>query len=346
MINLTEKIRRFLKIEEALSDKRDHHIDALKGLTIMLVLIGHSVQISDVNFDNNLLFRVIYSFHMPMFMFLSGFILLTQFGYSFLNYIKKNTVRLVVPFLFWYFISYVIVCFHHDVSFVAYFLDLAKSPGRGLWFLWVLFLNSTLLFGALKLARYKNQQHRENYFVIGAILLSMVFSSDFLALADVKQYFPYYATGFFVSKYRDAFKGRKKMIYAICLVAFPLLVLGWKRNDLPLFYPALLQFIDNQPIARLIVSIYKYAVAFTGFGFCSFWLDSIRKTRLFLVFCWLGIFTLDIYVCHSYFLIGFGRGVIQYFSAAFIAMVLSLALTILIMKRFKITRLLLLGQRS
>jgi fucose 4-O-acetylase-like acetyltransferase len=90
-----DKIKAFLKIDEALANGRDHHIDALKGVAIILVVLGHSIQINDPNYDNNLLFMLVYSFHMPMLMFLSGFILSTQFGYYLLNYLKKNAVRLL-----------------------------------------------------------------------------------------------------------------------------------------------------------------------------------------------------------------------------------------------------------
>jgi fucose 4-O-acetylase-like acetyltransferase len=344
MLDFFAKIKNLLNIDKLKTNKRNHHIDALKGVAIILVVLGHSVQVNDANFDNNLLFRIIYSFHMPMFMFLSGYILLAQLGHSFLGYLKKNAIRLLVPFLVWYFVSYIIICFQKDVSLATYFLDLARSPGRGLWFLWILFLNSTLLFCALKLACYKNWQNRENYFVIAAILLSMACSADFFALADVKQYFPYYAAGFFVRKYRDTLKDRKKIIYAVSMISFPILSLAWKRNDFPMFYPALLQVLDNQHIARLLVSIYKYAVSFTGIAFCSFVLERIKQTGLSCFLGWLGMFTLDIYVCHSYFMIGFGDGALRYFTATAASLLISLSLSLLLMRRFKITRLLLLGQ--
>lgn len=338
------KIKAFLKVDDALALGRNHHIDALKGVAILLVVLGHSVQVHDANFDNNPLFRVIYSFHMPMFMFLSGFIVPTQLGYSYLDFIKKNALRLLLPFFVWYMVSYVVIRANQDVSLVTYYLNLLKSPGIGLWFLWVLFLNSALLVGALKLSRCRNWQHRENFFVLGAILLSLAASPDILGLSEVKKYFPYYAAGFFISKYSHIFRKRKNWIYAVAVIAFPLLVLGWKRNELPLFYPALVQLLDNQPLARLLASIYKYAVAFTGIAFCSFILDRIRRSGLFNFFCWLGLFTLDIYVCHSYFMIGVGAGACRYLVAFAAALLIPLALTLLLMRRFKITRLLLLGQ--
>jgi fucose 4-O-acetylase-like acetyltransferase len=344
-MSFKDKIKIFLQIDKILDSGRDHKIDALKGIAIILVVLGHSVQHNNPNYDNNLLFRVIYSFHMPMFMFLSGFIVLGKSGYTFLAYVKKNAIRLLIPFFIWYFVSYVIVRFHQDVSLALYFFDLAKSPGRGLWFLWILFLNSALLFGALKLARYKKQQHSENYFVIAAILLSLTASADFLALADVKQYFPYYAAGFFVCKYRNAIKARREIIYLVAVAVFPLLVLSWKRDAFPTFYPGLLHFL-NEDIAKLVVSIYKYTVAFGGIALCSFIMERIRQSWLYSFFSWLGMWTLDIYACHSYFLFELSNAAWWYFCAAIMSLFLSLALSFLLLRRFKITKILFLGQTS
>ena len=339
-----DQIKGFLKIDEALVDGRDHHIDALKGVAIILVVLGHAIQLNNPNYDNNLLFRIVYSFQMPMFFFLSGFILSTQLGNSLLNYLKKNAVRLLVPFIVWYLISYIFVRFQTDISLPAYLFALIKSPAGGLWFLWVLFWNSFLLFAVLKIARLKNWLRWENYFIIAAILLSRTASADFLGLSEVKQYFPYYAAGFFVCKYLDVLKGKRKIIYAVAVVAFPVLILGWKRNEFPTFYPVLLQLFNDKGTARLIVSIYKYAVSFLGIALSSFILAGIKGTRAYWFLCWLGTLTLDIYVCHGYFIFGFGNGTWQYLCAALVSLSLSCALTLLLVKRFKVTRLMLLGQ--
>lgn len=50
--------------------------DSLKGLLMLLVVIGHAIQslIRDDCYDNHL-WNIIYSFHMPAFMALSGWLL-------------------------------------------------------------------------------------------------------------------------------------------------------------------------------------------------------------------------------------------------------------------------------
>lgn len=49
--------------------------DSLKGLLIILVVLGHSIQGTyGSDCENNHLWNIIYSFHMPAFMAVSGFL--------------------------------------------------------------------------------------------------------------------------------------------------------------------------------------------------------------------------------------------------------------------------------
>lgn len=58
--------------------KRSTSVDLLKGYAIILVVLGHALQYNINNFDNNIVFRIIYSFHMPLFMFASGYVAFYQ----------------------------------------------------------------------------------------------------------------------------------------------------------------------------------------------------------------------------------------------------------------------------
>jgi len=105
------------------------------------------------------------------------------------------------------------------------------------------------------------------------------------------------------------------------------------------------EFFGQGGFARFLVSIYKYVIAFLGMAVVAFLLECVRHTRFYIFLCWVGTMTLDIYVCHHYFLnMGLGSGFLQYFSAAVLAFIGSLILTLLILRRFRITRVLLLGQ--
>lgn len=56
-----------------MSDDRSKGLDILKGLLMVLVLLGHSMENEDIR--DNLLRAWIYSFHMPAFLFVSGYVI-------------------------------------------------------------------------------------------------------------------------------------------------------------------------------------------------------------------------------------------------------------------------------
>ena len=49
-------------------------LDNLKAYGIILVIIGHSIVITAANDSTGMLMKLIYSFHMPLFFFISGYL--------------------------------------------------------------------------------------------------------------------------------------------------------------------------------------------------------------------------------------------------------------------------------
>lgn len=74
--------------------ERIQEIDIAKGIGILLVIIGHSVPYESI------LHTWIYSFHMPLFFILSGFVITRDNDISFTGLLKKN-ITLLSNYLFW-----------------------------------------------------------------------------------------------------------------------------------------------------------------------------------------------------------------------------------------------------
>lgn len=68
----------FCGVEDFIVERRNQQLDIVKGFAIVLVVLGHAIQYTYRDFDNLFVFRLIYSFHMPLFMFVSG--MLVQFN--------------------------------------------------------------------------------------------------------------------------------------------------------------------------------------------------------------------------------------------------------------------------
>ena len=83
-----------------MSNKRILYFDALKFFAIWLVVLGHYLQEIDCGSVGSYTNQVIYTFHMPLFIMISGFF--AQKGEpSFRNLIIKKTTTLLLPVIIW-----------------------------------------------------------------------------------------------------------------------------------------------------------------------------------------------------------------------------------------------------
>lgn len=90
--------------------KRILYIDALKAVLMFLVVWGHTIQYTNTNEGlNNPIAAFIYSFHMPMFMMLSGMFFKRQLQLQFSTLLRKNFLRLILPALVITFLLFLII---------------------------------------------------------------------------------------------------------------------------------------------------------------------------------------------------------------------------------------------
>ena len=99
-------------------ESRIKFIDALKGFAILLVVMGHTItymysqpyeqMLSEYPKVTMFWWKLIYSFHMPLFMFISGYLFCRENGYSVQSGLKtlwKRTYTLLLPFISWILIT-------------------------------------------------------------------------------------------------------------------------------------------------------------------------------------------------------------------------------------------------
>lgn len=168
--------------------ERDISFDIVKGICILLMIIGHSAASSQVT-------NFIYSFHMPVFLFISGYFLSQK---KITEILQKNFRTIVVPCVFVY-----LVCFgaKYGIQTLGINHRLFSNPRiqnwesiahayLPIWFLWTLF-ESRLLFHFL--LKIKNEmlllllcfifalfftniaQYSNIPFAIGQTMRSMIF---------------------------------------------------------------------------------------------------------------------------------------------------------------------------
>ena len=158
--------------------KRIEYIDIARGIGILLVVLGHNdfAQISPLGY------RLIYSFHMPLFFFLSGYFL--NVSIPFVDFLKKRFNSLLKPYLFTVFLIYFTSISFGKMGLVTAFQRIAKALYAStiyidwvqLWFLPHLFVVS--LYAFLFLMIFNRWDNR--YIRWGALVTTLILSSFWL----------------------------------------------------------------------------------------------------------------------------------------------------------------------
>lgn len=128
--------------------EREKWADILKGFGAILVVIGHLV------FYESNAKVYIYSFHMPLFFFISGYLYKSE--KNFFKYLRKKTKSLLCPYFFFAFVS-IIICYlldgitmsKKDIILNFFFVNGSFYFNSSLWFLVIMFF-TIITFNLLK----------------------------------------------------------------------------------------------------------------------------------------------------------------------------------------------------
>ncbi|WP_243347472.1 acyltransferase family protein [Parabacteroides sp. FAFU027] len=294
--------------------QRNELIDVIKGFAILLVVLGHAVQYNVKAFDQHILFRVIYSFHMPLFMFISGFVACGTFDGSF-QVLRKRFNSLIIPFFSWLAITDLLGLLfnylHYQDPIISYHSPIAVilSPSNGgLWFLWILFQNYLILFLALRIKFI-----REEWCILLLGILIFVLSEYFRkipvihGLRNSGWYLIFFSLGYMLNRYKEQTLPFLRKTFPLILLLFVLTVSVWYRAKTP-------KVIFSFPLylRSYIYYIYLFLVPITGVFSVWFILEKMIQIKLLkLLFSQLGVISLAIYAIHYYF-ISLGIAIFQF----------------------------------
>ncbi len=260
------------------------YIDNLKGFAIILVVLGHLIQYITVP-DNYLydgLWRWIYSFHMQLFVMISGMTARTHLltFNDLKTVVSRRFVQLIIPFIVW---TVIFSLSFRDFSFIP---KAIIDPGVGYWFLWDLFFISI----AFSLAVVLHNQTRLNLLLsIGGVFLLLVLLSFLLGhrfdSGRIYRLFPFYVLGYYISRLNLKTSQLGFLAGGIILHCF--LAMFWfpsQPSSSITHYPMINHFLSSLPY-RLIVSLIgcvSYYALFKVIGgfFDNSWLNKFGKLTL------------------------------------------------------------------
>ena len=241
------------------------YIDFLRGFAILLVVLGHTVQyVTHPNsFDQDVVFRMIYSFHIPLFFFISGLTtpMRSISSDEFKNKIFKRTKQLLIPFVIWKVLSCILVGFNEP------FYNLFLYPDNGLWFLWVLFFDYLIFHIVLMISCMVYP--KPFVCLIAAYLLLRVISIfvNICGFGMVSNFFLYFIIGSYIGQYKGKIlhMPHKLSTIIVFFVCFMLFYSFWYRdiNAIPSDLPYWVCQLNK-------ILVYRIMTAFMGIGLFLF----------------------------------------------------------------------------
>lgn len=274
---------------------RQPFIDYIKALAIILVIVGHVIQkvLYCDNYADTFLFRFIYSFHMPLFMIMSGYVVgLAPEKYlktKFTDVLHKRFYALMVPFISWTVIGAI------RAGSFRYIVNIVLDPQNGLWFLWALFFIS-LIHKLLENVTKGKPVLMGGAILITFFLLKVVssivdgrFAIDQIAIHTIN-----YSMGYALCKYGILGKSMKhnapaKIFIGVVLftVMLPLYHWGNEPFDLPL----------PGAVNKFLYLLFRLSIGIVGSLTIMSFFYTLKSYRL-RVLEYIGKRTLGIYTIH------------------------------------------------
>ncbi len=137
----------------------------MRGIAMLLVVLGHTMQGSAVGSENSFLFNVIWSLQMPLFILISGYV--TRYsrpitdGAGLLKYIGRRTLAYMLPFAVWSFLIRGFIFGQRKYLNITWHL---RHMDSGYWFLATVWTIS-MIFGISACTDFRCRVYRNMRFV-------------------------------------------------------------------------------------------------------------------------------------------------------------------------------------
>lgn len=258
--------------------ERNQRIDFYKFFAIVTVVIGHSIQygsgsvfLSEPLLENPV-FRFIYSFHMPLFMLISGYLFYCSVTHhSFLHNIISRFTSLFVPIVAWniiHFMAYI----RHDKpqTFLRLFHDYLVTMINNSWFLWAIFYCS---FAVLLV----NRLFKDNIWIYLLGLMVTFIIPDSYNLFLYKFMYPYFLVGYFYHKTsariaEATIKQQSKRIIFTFLTIIYFVMLFFFHTD-AYIYSSKYTLLGKAILPQLGIDTFRFSIGLVG----SIWILLVLK---------------------------------------------------------------------
>lgn len=234
---------------QAKTENRNQFVDIMRGIAMLLVVLGHTMTGCTVDSQKSFLFNIIWSLQMPLFILISGFV--TKYsrpisdGKGLWKYVKRRTVAYMLPWAVWSFLVRGIIFGEDGFLNVKHLL---WNMDSGYWFLATIWTISMIFGIASFIAERVSKENllKKQTVLLGCYLVGMVLlvgigailGLSFFAIKLTLYYMPFYYVGFLYGQFDDRMKeseiGKKIIdsVVAICFVVWLFVILRFPLYEM------------------------------------------------------------------------------------------------------------------
>lgn len=282
---------------------RDYYFDNAKFILIFFVVFGHLLRsfIEDHEMVYTI-YKVIYTFHMPAFILVSGFF---ARGFNKKGYVLKIARKLILPYFLFQLIYSVFYYFLYNKSTLT--ID-PLNPHWSLWFLISVFFWNVMLIGFSRISA------PVGLFFAFALGLGAGYAdwiTNYLSLSRTFVFFPLFLLGYHLTK--EHIRVLTKPAFKIgALISFSVVFAGF------FYYPDIdyKWLLGSKPYSEMETASITSMFTRLGFYLLSLlmvfsFLTIVPKKQYF--FTDLGKNTLYVYLLHGFFVRTFRESQVQYY---------------------------------
>lgn len=254
-------------------------IDNLKAFAIICVILGHALQyLAGANPAGLVSFNLIYTFHMPLFMMMSGYFAVSSFELSIGEFLKKKSIQLLLPALTWSFCKIILsggnICNNLIGSF---------------WFLKSVFVCYFITYFALKIVKNK-------FIVYVSLFTISLFCNIDFSTYMLNYMLPSFVFGILLKENIGYILKYRILVIGVSLLIYLLLMPYWNFNE---FHYTSIWQNGTFDLHYFLISFHRIILGLTGSLFLFAVFSYINKS--YSIVLSIGASTLGLYAMNGIF---------------------------------------------
>lgn len=288
---------------------RNDTVDMIRGFAMLLVVLGHTISGTVIEYSDSFLFQLVWTLQMPLFFIISGYV--TRYSHPICDindlwkFVKRRSLSYLFPWTIWTFLIRGLIFGQSNFFNIGY---LIWHMDTGYWFLVTIWMIS-MVFGVTDFICNKLCKSNDNisvlfhlllsgFWMMGFLIVGRLIGMNFLSIKLTLYYLPIYLMGYLYGHIQEKLLLTDKKSN---LIDFAIVIsLG--------LWLAFINRFDFYAMADDVVSIlFRFITSILGCIFVIGLFTSTsgggekKKSRINPL-AWVGCHSLEIYMTHYLFL--------------------------------------------